>query len=469
MDKATNNSQFEQYKRIVKFLSSAVIVLLELAIYYYVWMNYYNKNMEVAFWRRGNWLIAGEYLVLSLVLHRLYGGLKVGIYKYWGLVYSHMISIIGVNAFSYVQVVLFDKKMHNPTALLVLTLVDLILVMIWALAFKKIYIFLFPRKRLLVVYGRNPMFHLINRIDTREDKYEIAATVPIDNGLERIVKQAEAYDGIIIGDIPARARNQLMKLCYGKNIRSYTVPKVSDILLRSSVELNIFDSPLYLSRNYDGLAWDQAFFKRIEDIVVAGVILLLTSPFFLVIALLIKGTDKGPVFYTQERLTKGGKVFCIYKFRTMVVDAEKKSGPVKAGDKDPRILPVGRFLRATRMDELPQLINILKGDMSLVGPRPERPELARIITKNIPEFEYRLKVKAGLTGYAQVHGRYCTTSYDKLKLDLTYIRNYSIWMDLKLIMMTPKVLLVKESTEGFEDGKWEDPALVDPDSNRRDA
>lgn len=459
MNDNTNNSRFEQYKRLVKFLSSTVIVLLELAIYYYVWMNYYNRNMEVAFWRRGNWLIAGEYLVLSLILHRLYGGLKVGIYKYWGLVYSHMISIIGVNAFSYVQVVLFDKKMHNPTALLVLTLVDLILVMVWALAFKKIYIMLFPRKRLLLVYGRTPMFHLMNRIDTREDKYEIATTVSIDNGIERIVKQATAYDGVIIGDIPARARNQLMKLCYANNIRSYTVPKISDILLRSSVELNIFDSPLYLSRNYDGLAWDQTLLKRIEDIVVAGAMLIVTSPFFLVIACLIKGTDKGPVFYTQDRLTKGGKVFSIYKFRTMVVDAEKISGPVKAGEKDSRILPVGRFLRATRMDELPQLINIIKGDMSLVGPRPERPELAQIITQNIPEFEYRLKVKAGLTGYAQVFGRYCTTSYDKLKLDLTYIRNYSIWMDLKLIMMTPKVLFMKESTDGFEEGKWEDPAL----------
>lgn len=461
MNDNTNNSRFEQYKRLVKFLSSTVIVLLELAIYYYVWMNYYNRNMEVAFWRRGNWLIAGEYLVLSLILHRLYGGLKVGIYKYWGLVYSHMISIVGVNAFSYVQVVLFDKKMHNPTALLVLTLVDLILVMVWAFAFKKIYITLFPRKRLLLVYGRTPMFHLMNRIDTREDKYEIATTVSIDNGIERIVKQADAYDGVIIGDIPARARNQLLKLCYANNIRSYTVPKISDILLRSSVELNIFDSPLYLSRNYDGLAWDQTLLKRIEDIVVAGAMLIVTSPFFLVIACLIKGTDKGPVLYTQDRLTKGGRVFSIYKFRTMVVDAEKISGPVKAGERDPRILPVGRFLRATRMDELPQLINIIKGDMSLVGPRPERPELAQIITQNIPEFEYRLKVKAGLTGYAQVYGRYCTTSYDKLKLDLTYIRNYSIWMDLKLIMMTPKVLFMKESTDGFEEGKWEDPALKD--------
>ena len=177
------------------------------------------------------------------------------------------------------------------------------------------------------------------------------------------------------------------------------------------------------------------------------------------IAVMIKLSDHGPVFYSQERLTKDGKCFKILKFRTMIVDAEKETGPIKAGEKDPRVLPVGRFLRATRMDELPQLINILKGDMSMVGPRPERPELARIIAKNIPEFEYRLKVKAGLTGYAQVYGRYCTTSYDKLKLDLTYIRNYSIIMDFKIMLMTPKVLLIKESTEGFEEGKWEDPSL----------
>lgn len=459
MNNMTNNSRFEQYKRVVKFLSSAIIVLLELALYYYVWMNFYNKNMTIAFWRRGNWLIAGEYLVLLMLLHRMYGGLKVGIYKYGNLVYSHMISILGVNAFSYVQVVLFDKKMHNPMALIGLTVVDLVVVMVWAWAFKKFYAVLFPCKRLLLVYGKKPMFHLVNRMGTREDKYEIAETVSIDSGIDRIVKQAESYDGMIIGDIPARARNQLMKLCYAKNVRSYTVPKISDILLRSSDELNIFDSPLYLSRNIDGLPWDQAVLKRAEDLIVASLMLLMTSPFFLVIAALIKCTDRGPVFYTQKRLTKDGRVFDIYKFRTMVVDAEKKSGPVKAGDKDPRILPVGRFLRATRMDELPQLINILKGDMSLVGPRPERPELAKIIMKNIPEFEYRLKVKAGLTGYAQIYGKYCTTSYDKLKLDLTYIRNYSVWMDLKLILMTPKVLLMKESTEGFEDGGWEDPAL----------
>ena len=138
----------------------------------------------------------------------------------------------------------------------------------------------------------------------------------------------------------------------------------------------------------------------------------------------------------------------IYKFRTMVVDAEKMSGPVLASERDPRILPIGKILRATRMDELPQILNILKGEMSLVGPRPERPELAAEIEREIPEFRYRLKVKAGLTGFAQVYGKYNTNSYDKLKLDLMYIRKYSLMLDLKLILMTPKIMFLKESTEG---------------------
>ncbi len=459
MNKNDTNNHFEQYKRIIKCASSTVIIMLELAIYWYVWLNYYNRNMQQPFYRRGNWLIAGDYVVVLLLLHRLYGGLKIGIYRYWNLVYSHMISIIGVNIFSYVQVVLFDKKMHNPTALMAMTVVDFILVMVWAWAYKKVYNTLFPKRKLLLVYGQNSMFHLMNRIDTREDKYEIAKIISIDKGIDLIIEQAEKYDGIIIGDIPADMRNKLVKMCFCRDIRSYTLPKLSDILLRSSTELNIFDSPLYLSRNIGGLAWDQKLVKRMVDIIVASLLLVITSPFFLLIAILIRCTDPGPVLYTQKRLTEGGIIFNIYKFRTMVVDAEKKSGPIKAGDKDPRILPIGHILRATRLDELPQLINILKGEMSMVGPRPERPELTEIITRHIPEFEYRLKVKAGLTGYAQIYGRYCTTSYDKLKLDLTYIRNYSVWLDLKLILMTPKVLFMKESTDGFEDGKWEDPAL----------
>ena len=255
------------------------------------------------------------------------------------------------------------------------------------------------------------------------------------------------YDAVIIGDMPSHERNLILKYCYEVGVRSYSVPKISDVLLRSSDELNLFDTPLLLSRNI-GLSIEQQWMKRVEDIIIACMMLILFSPIFLIAAIGIKCTDHGPVFYKQERLTKDGKHFMIYKFRTMVVDAEKLSGPVLATEKDPRILPVGRLLRATRMDELPQILNILRGEMSVVGPRPERPELSAEIEMKIPEFCYRLKVKAGLTGYAQVYGKYNTTSYDKLKLDLMYIRQYSLLLDMKLILMTPKIMLMKESTEG---------------------
>ena len=264
------------------------------------------------------------------------------------------------------------------------------------------------------------------------------------------MEQIRGYDAVIIGDIPAHERNQLMKLCFERSVRTYTVPKISDILLRTSTELDIFDSPLFLSRN-EGLQIEQRIVKRLCDVVLSAVGLLLTSPFFAVIALMIKCTDRGPVFYRQDRLTKDGQVFSICKFRTMIQDAEKHTGARLASDHDDRILPVGRFLRRTRLDELPQLWNILKGDMSLVGPRPERPELAAEIEESIPEFAYRLKVKAGLTGYAQVYGKYNTTAYDKLKLDLTYIRKYSVFLDLKMILMTPKIMFLKESTEGVKE------------------
>ena len=198
------------------------------------------------------------------------------------------------------------------------------------------------------------------------------------------------------------------------------------------------------------------YIKHVLDILLALILCLPAAVIVLICYIAIKAETGGPVFFVQERPGYKGKIFKIYKLRTMCVETERDGRPLSDME---RMTRTGRIIRKCSFDELPQLLNILKGEMSLVGPRPERPELAAIITKNIPEFQYRLKVKAGLTGYAQIYGKYCTTSYDKLKLDLTYIRNYSIWMDLRLILMTPKVLFMKESTEGFVDGEWEDPAL----------
>lgn len=438
---------YTQYKRIIKFLSSAVIVFLETAIYGIVWVEYYNKIIEFPFWRRGNWLIIAVYAIFLLFFNQMYGGFKVGFYKKWNVIYSQILSLAIVDILTYLQIALIDKRFHSPSIMGTVFVVEVLVAVIWAFAFQFIYSRLFPRRQMLLIYGERPIFHLMQKISTREDKYQICNIIHYNEGLDAIMELVHNYDAIIIGDIPAHERNQLLKMCFGRGIRTYTVPKISDIINRSSDDLNLFDTPLLLSRN-EGLKIEQLLCKRVVDICCAVMGLIITSPFFLIIAAMIKATDGGPVFYKQKRLTKDRKEFMIYKFRTMIQDAEKDGHARLAAEGDDRILPVGKFLRATRLDELPQLINILKGEMSMVGPRPERPELAVEIEKELPEFAYRLKVKAGLTGYAQIYGKYNTTSYDKLKLDLTYIRNYSFFLDLKLMIMTPKIMLMKESTEG---------------------
>ena len=271
-------------------------------------------------------------------------------------------------------------------------------------------------------------------------------------------------EGVIICDIPAELRNDYLKFCFDNSIRAYIAPKISDIIIRGADDIRLFDTPLLLCRNY-GLDFEQRFFKRIFDIVFSVITLIIAMPFMIIPAIAIKLCDGGPVFFKQKRLTIDGKAFDVYKFRSMVVNAEKSGVPMLASENDPRITPVGRFLRKTRLDELPQLLNILKGDMSVVGPRPERPELTEEYKKDMPEFEFRLKVKAGLTGYAQVTGVYDTTPYDKLKMDLMYIENYSMRMDLQIILMTLKTMLFPGKTN---EASVDAIMGIDPNSRRKE-
>ena len=214
--------------------------------------------------------------------------------------------------------------------------------------------------------------------------------------------------------------------------------------------MNLIDTPMCLNRN-NGISRVERFFKRVFDIVSSAMLLIIASPIFAVTAIAIKLNDGGPVFFRQERCTINCKKFMILKFRSMIVDAEKDGKSHPAGEYDDRITKVGRVIRATRIDELPQLINILKGDMSVVGPRPERVEHVEHYTEMIPEFSLRSKVKGGLTGYAQVFGKYNTTALDKLKMDLIYVTNFSLLLDLQIIIETFKILFRKESTEGFSE------------------
>ena len=240
-----------------------------------------------------------------------------------------------------------------------------------------------------------------------------------------------------------------MKFCYEHELRSYVVPKITDVFIRGAKDVSLFDTPIFLVKG-TGLTITQKAVKRMLDIVLCLIAMIPALPIMLIIALAIKLEDGGPVFYKQRRATIDGEEFDILKFRSMIVDAEKSGMSIPATGKDPRITKVGNVIRALRVDELPQILNILKGDMSIVGPRPERLEHVKEYTKDIPEFEYRLKVKGGLTGYAQIYGKYNTSAYDKLRMDLLYIENYSLFLDVKLILTTIRIMFSKESTEGFE-------------------
>ena len=441
---------YEKYKRLIKLGFAFSVVAFLTAVYGYVWIKYYNKVISYPFFRRGNWMMIFIYGVLLVFFLQMYGGFKVALLRRGNLIYSQILAVIFTNMITYFQIAVQDKKFTSPLPLVLIVLIDAVIITVWTFFFQYIYNRIFPQKKMLLISGDRYDYHLFEKVNARDDKYEICEIISYRTGMESLIPEINKFEAVIIGDMPSHERDMIVKYCFAHGIRTYSVPKISDILLRSSVELNMFDSPLLLSRNV-GLQVEQEFAKRVVDIVGSIIGLIISSPFFLLIAICIKVTDGGPVFYKQLRLTKGGKQFEIYKFRTMIQNAEQQSGARLASENDDRILPIGRILRRVRLDELPQLINILKGEMSLVGPRPERPELAAEIEKEIPEFPYRLKVKAGLTGYAQVYGKYNTTFYDKLKLDLTYIRNYSLLLDLKLIIMTPKIMFMKESTEGVKE------------------
>jgi exopolysaccharide biosynthesis polyprenyl glycosylphosphotransferase len=445
----------EQFKRLIMFCASVLIISIQVGLFAYMWYEHYGMEavIKVDFYRRGNWAVIALYAVLIFFFYKVYGAFKVGYLRILDVLYSQVLSILCVNIITYVQLALIGRWrwLSNIRPMITLTILDITVAIIWGLFVRWIYAQIYPPRQLLFIYGEKNPEDLIRKISTRKDKYTIRETIHINEGEEKIKEKMSKYQNVLIGDISSQYRNRFLKFCFEKSIRCYTIPKISDIISRNASEIHLFDTPLLLSRNH-GLLFEQKFIKRIVDIVVSLIAILVFSPLLLIIAILVKCYDKGPILYKQERLTLDGKTFNVFKFRSMGVDSEK-DGARLAMKNDSRVTPVGKVLRNLHFDEFPQLFNILKGDMSLVGPRPERPVIMTEYEKEIPEFKYRLKVKAGLTGYAQVYGKYNTTPYDKLKLDLTYIETYSIWLDIKLLMLTVKILFQEENTEGVDEGQ----------------
>lgn len=441
---------FDPYKRTILFFASMINVCMMTALFSYSWYHFYADMMYTyRFYRRGNYVVLALYAVLLFFFSNMYGSLKIGRFRRIEVLLSQYLSLFLTNVVMYVVISLLAFRFVTPFYLFVVLLAEMLVSTIWNVIVIKLYNRIFQPWKILLVYGERPAADLVYKVEARRDKYAIYDAVNINEGMEQIKKRILDFQAVIIGDIPAVERNDVLKYCYAQKVRAYVIPKISDIILMGADRIHVFDTPFMLSRGYT-LSFDQRFGKRTLDIILSVLLLIAASPFMLLTALAIKLYDHGPVFYSQVRCTKGGKEFAIYKFRSMIVDAEKKGGVQLAKEHDERITPVGRVIRAARIDELPQLFNILKGDMSFVGPRPERPELIKEYSQEMPEFVFRMRVKAGLTGYAQVYGKYNTTPYDKLKLDLFYIENYSFWTDMKLILMTVKTIFKPASTEGIE-------------------
>ena len=443
----------EQFKRLIRAAFCFILLLFHGGMFWNVWRQFYSPMMEIQYWMRGHLMILAFYLFWVFLLPRIYGGWRVGYLKIFHIVYSQSLGAAMADILIYCLIVLLTKHFVNPGPLLLMYVLQLVSALLWGAACTKMYIYIYPPRSVLLVYGGRPAIGLMKKISTRSDRFVVGETIHISEGLNKVKEKINNYQGVVICDIASQERNAVLKYCYGRGIRSYTTPKISDLIIRSAESQHMFDTPLLLSRN-TGLTIEQRFVKRFIDIVLSGLPLIPALPVMGIVALCIKLEDGGSIIYKQRRLTMCGKEFFVYKFRSMREDAEIDGVARLAGEKDDRITKTGRVIRAIRFDELPQLFNIIKGDMSIVGPRPERPEIAAEYEKAIPEFIYRLKVKAGLTGYAQVYGKYNTTAYDKLKLDLMYIQSYSLRLDFEIMLRTVQILFMKESTEGMAEGQF---------------
>ena len=453
-----NEKKRDKYKRFIMGVISAVLILFLLGSYAFVWLEHYNIKLDNSriqadyFGWKGNLIIFTVYLILIFIFSRIYNGFRIGLLRVSDIIYSQALSTLFINVITYLQICLLERAIADVLPMFLKTLADIVFIFIWALTGNRIYSKLYAARKMIIVYGSRQAVPLVEKMSLREDRFMICRSVSCDEDMETITELIEEFDAVIICDVPSEKKNDILKICFSQSKRIYITPKLSDIIIRGAEQIHLFDTPLLVCRN-NGLSAEQLIIKRALDLFVSLAGFIVCSPIMLITAICIKLCDGGPVFYTQDRLTKDGKVFKVYKFRSMRIDAESDGVARLAGENDDRITPVGKFIRKVRIDELPQILNIIKGDMSIVGPRPERPELAAENEKLMPEFSYRLKVKAGLTGYAQVLGKYNTTPYDKLRLDLMYIEQYSFLLDLKLILMTIKILFVPESTEGVKEKK----------------
>ena len=445
------------YNRKLKLLVIKLIhFVLSTALFFLAWLQFrYHGTLpanDIGF--RYNYFITIAYAIIVFFFYKTYNAYLLGYWRVRSLVFAQALSQLFSVVAIYFLVSIAWNHFDNPVVFLVLIVTQFFLDIGWSLFGNWFYYHIIPPRRTLLIYrnslDRKRFGSIVGKPSERI--YQIEGELMYDGSYRELEEKLEGYEALFVAGVNSRCRNGILKYCKEHNVRGFFLPHVGDVIMQEAKHIQSFDSPV-LCVNRKVLDPEYAIAKRAFDFVssLCGIIVL--SPFLLLTAIAIKLYDGGPAIYKQVRLTRDGQEFEIYKFRSMRVDAEKDGvARLSTGDKDDRITPIGRFIRKCRLDELPQLFNILKGDMSVVGPRPERPEIAEQYYKTMPDFKLRLQVKAGLTGYAQIYGKYNTDPYEKLEFDLLYINNMSMLRDLELIFATFFILFSNESTAGVDAG-----------------
>ena len=448
-----DHTQKTPMAHIAMHLSKFLLVALQSGLFLASWLLYYRWVVAYGFFYWGFWAITALYLTLYTTFAHLYGGFQTNSSRAGALAYSLTVAAALTDAFFYCIICLLAYAIVNPLPLLMLLAANILLGMIWSQVVTRLHDRLFPPSRTYLIYENEDAYRSVQALRSLTWKFDIVKDIKLSREEDLTPALLDGAEAVILCGLPSSTRNTLLKLCINCNVPAYIRPKIGDLLLSGSKQIQLANLPfLFTQQGSSSVFYDLG--KRVIDVVISGLALVVLSPVLLVTALAVHLEDGGPALYKQRRLTLHGKEFYILKFRSMRVDAEKDGvARLSTGENDDRITKVGRFIRKCRLDELPQLINILKGEMSIVGPRPERPEIAAQYEAEMPEFRLRLQAKAGLTGYAQVYGKYNTDPYDKLEMDLMYIARRSIVQDVALMFATVKVLFMAESTEGVAEGQ----------------
>lgn len=431
-----------------------LITIWNVGLFALIWFFYYNTFAFDKFWLPGGLISCLVHFIIYSALCNLYQAFRIASNSVWDVVFGQTISFGIADAILYAECCLVYNQYVNifpGLATAVLQIAGTIFIVSMVKRYMVSHIT--PRKT-LILYGRRASEVLAEQFANRLlEKYKHLFQIIYveydriaDEKLETLLEECEV---VILYEVSEEKRGQFMKRCTELKKNLYFTPRVEDIICQGASTKSLLDTPLLKYEYKSGY-----FGKKFFDVAISLVLLILVSPILLVTMAAIKIEDHGPIFFKQKRCTKDGRVFEILKFRSMIVDAEK-AGVTPCTGNDPRITKVGKIIRATRIDELPQLLNVLNGDMSFVGPRPERVEHVEEYSKALPEFAYRMRVNGGLTGYAQIYGKYNTSAYDKLRLDLMYIENQSLLLDLKILLLTIRTIFTPEATEGFSEERSE--------------